>query len=305
MKRTLVKRPSIPSRRLGAIVVSRVETGEADLIVTFLTRELGLISAMAKNARHSLKRFGGVLLRPGMAAWFDFKVNPRFELAFVERGEFNPKVSPLPSNPVSLALTSWALELIRAFEAPRNPAPKSFNLLLRYLGRLAVCRNFQSPAAEARRLSIIFTKCYLELAGFGTNFKSCQICNRSASDFKIDLYPERAITENPSTTLQPQNADWFWDPHTGGIFCPQCQSYSAATASVLPRSLLKALVKIQGHSAKTEILAEHLFYAEDYFYRMASLQAGRNFKSRSVITALLRENGTKAKNWPCDSPRAA
>jgi DNA repair protein RecO len=305
MKKTLRKSPNLPTRRLGAIVVSRVETGEADLIVTFLTRELGLLSAMAKNARHSLKRFGGGLLSLGMAAWFDFKINPRFELAFVERGEFNPKVSPLPAKPICLALVAWALELIRAFEAPRNPAPKSFNLLLRHLGHLANCQNFESPALEARSLSLIFTKCYLELAGFGTNFKSCQICNCPTSVLKTIHNQDQTVSDKQLTNFNTENPNWFWDPHTGGIFCPKCQSYSASTATILPQNLLKTILKIKAQSTCAEISEENFFFAEDYFYRMASLQAGRTFKSKSVLKALLRKKGPNNNNWLKNPPQAA
>ena len=117
------REPAPPLQQLGAVVLFRAETGEADLIVTFLTRELGLISALAKNARKSIRRFGGGLLSPGTAAFYDFRIREKRELAFVERGEFNPKAPVLPADPLIQALAAQALELVRTFEAPKNPAP--------------------------------------------------------------------------------------------------------------------------------------------------------------------------------------
>ncbi|MDR1608521.1 MAG: recombination protein O N-terminal domain-containing protein, partial [Deltaproteobacteria bacterium] len=40
-----------PEKRLAAVVLARANSGEADLVVTFLTREYGLVTAVAKNAR--------------------------------------------------------------------------------------------------------------------------------------------------------------------------------------------------------------------------------------------------------------
>ncbi len=58
-KRTALR--TTPQLRTDAIVVRRVAYGEADLIVTLYTRELGKISALARSARRSRKRFGGGL----------------------------------------------------------------------------------------------------------------------------------------------------------------------------------------------------------------------------------------------------
>jgi recombinational DNA repair protein (RecF pathway) len=158
---------------------------------------------------------------------------------------------------------------------------------------------------EARRFSLIFTKCYLELAGFGTNLESCQICHQPANILGSVYNLDQTIIDQSSASFWPENTNWFWDPHTGGIFCPKCQSYSASTATILPHPLLKTLLKIKAQSKKAEISEEHLFYAEDYFQRMANLQAGRTFKSLTVLKTLLREKGSEKKNWLKNSPQAA
>nr|MDQ2647496.1 DNA repair protein RecO [Myxococcota bacterium] len=44
-----------------ALVLRRVEYGDADLIVTLLTLSLGRVSALARGARKSRRRFGGAL----------------------------------------------------------------------------------------------------------------------------------------------------------------------------------------------------------------------------------------------------
>ena len=49
------------STRTPAVVLKRVPYGEADLVVTLYTRDLGKLSALARSARRSQRRFGGVL----------------------------------------------------------------------------------------------------------------------------------------------------------------------------------------------------------------------------------------------------
>ena len=44
-----------------AIILRRIEYGDFDLILFFLTLEKGKLSAIAKSARKSTKRFGGIL----------------------------------------------------------------------------------------------------------------------------------------------------------------------------------------------------------------------------------------------------
>ena len=159
-------------RRLAAVVLAKTNYGEADLIVTFLTRELGLLSGLARYGRRSIRRFGGGLLSPGTIAWYDFTIKPNINLAFVERGEENPKAHRLPADPLVQCLAAFALELVRGFEAPGNPAEESFELLVRHLSRLARC---QGQWAK-RLVSLDFALKYLELAGFSPRLGGCLLC---------------------------------------------------------------------------------------------------------------------------------
>ncbi|MDR1395152.1 MAG: recombination protein O N-terminal domain-containing protein [Deltaproteobacteria bacterium] len=256
-------RISAPECRLGAVVLSRALSGEADLVVTFLTRELGLLTAVAKNARLSRRRFGGGLLNPGRAAWYDFRIRPGSDLCLVARGENNPGFPLLPEHPVALALGAWAVELVRSLEAPRNPAPRSFNLLVRHLVRLASCRHFQPPALPARRLSLGFTKCYLEAAGFGPSFKACRRCGR-----------------------QPQREQWAWDPALGAVYCPECRPGALET---VPGELIALLGQTETHLDAPPLTAPMMTLAESFLVRMASLAADRNFLSRRILAGLLLE----------------
>ncbi|MDR1085422.1 MAG: DNA repair protein RecO [Deltaproteobacteria bacterium] len=264
MKKTRQRGIGQPESRLGAVVLARANSGEADLVVTFLTRELGLITALAKNARKSIRRFGGGLLSPGRAAWYDFRLRPYAELGLVVRGEDNPQFPSLPPEPVALALASWAVELVRSLEAPRNPARLSFNLLVRHLVRLARCADFHPPALEPRRLSLGFTKCYLEVAGFGPDLSACEYCGQ-----------------------RPESGLWAWDAARGTVLCPKCTNSGDRAVS---GELLQGLSAIDNHLAAPSLSSESLATAEGFFVKMASLASDRAYKSRRVLAALLKDS---------------
>ena len=58
----MVRRARVASVRVRtqALLVRRVAVGEADLVVTFLTEERGIVAAAARAARKSARRFVGL-----------------------------------------------------------------------------------------------------------------------------------------------------------------------------------------------------------------------------------------------------
>lgn len=76
----------MPAASTPAIVLRAVDYGESDRIVTFLTRDAGKLSGIAKGAKRSQRRFGGAL---GLFAHVDlhYRQRPGAELAFLERAQ--------------------------------------------------------------------------------------------------------------------------------------------------------------------------------------------------------------------------
>jgi DNA repair protein RecO (recombination protein O) len=267
MPKRYPRSPSPPPQRLGALVLFRAESGDADLIVTFLTRELGLISALAKNAKKSIKRFGGGLLSPGTAAYYLFHMRERSDLAFVERGEFNPKAPKLPPDAITQALCAFALELLRAFEAPRNPALLSFNLSLRFLGRLAEIVDDNFPYLLRRSLTLAFTKLYMEIAGFAPDFTSCSSCGSApipGTIYSLDLgHPK--------------------------ILCQNCRNLDGPPSHAFDGSVILKLQSIVDLKNIPEFENDELNDAFDFYFAYASRSSGKLFKSRKVLEKYLVE----------------
>ncbi len=254
-------------RRLAAVVLARNHYREADLIVTFLTREMGLVSALARYGRRSVRRFGGGLLSPGVAAWYDFTFKPNIDLAFVERGEDNPRAARLPASPLIQSLAAFALELVRGFEAPGNPAEESFRLLVRHLSRLA-----RTEEAEAARLvSLDFALKYMELAGFGPRLEGCLLC-----DSPPDPKP-----------------GWRWDPLAGGLYCPSCAPINGGRVRPIPENILSRLSP--GETPPPPLSPADLSEAELFFEKLAERHLERPLKSMKAVRRLLKE--TADKTW--------
>lgn len=57
----MTRRVSHRAHRTLALLLRKVEHGETDLVVSFFTEALGRVSALARGARRSTRRFGGAL----------------------------------------------------------------------------------------------------------------------------------------------------------------------------------------------------------------------------------------------------
>ncbi|MDL2260093.1 recombination protein O N-terminal domain-containing protein [Deltaproteobacteria bacterium OttesenSCG-928-K17] len=258
--------------RLAGIVLSRVNYGEADLIVTFLTRERGLVNALARYGRRSIRRFGGGLLSPGASAWYDFTFKPGSTLAFVENGEENPKAPRLAPEALVQSLGAFALELVKGFEAPDNPAEESFNLLMRHLVRLA--RQIPPPEGipggraaytrSVRLISLDFYLKYLELAGFGPRLSGCLLCG----------------------TAPEAGPGWKWNPAAGGLYCPACAPPDRQGRAI-SQPLLERLSAVP--QAGQQALDDHdLAEAELFFEKLAEHHLGRRLKAMKTARQILR-----------------
>ncbi|MDR1038396.1 MAG: recombination protein O N-terminal domain-containing protein, partial [Deltaproteobacteria bacterium] len=269
--------PSRP-RRLEAVVLSRWRTGEQDLLVSFLTPELGLLSAIAKNAVRSVRRFGGGLLDPGSSAFFEFQIRGDSDFGLVARGERGAgSFTGLPKVPVMQALAGWALELVRAFESPRTPAREPFVLLAAHLKALAR-ESWTPPALAARSLSLGFTARYLEIAGFAPPIRSCRRCGKP-----------------------PSSGEWAWDAVDPRAFCQECLPLIGPLASLglapVPGRLLAAINALSPDVVPTAPLSrEEAALAEAYFWTLSSSVSGKGFLSRMSLERYLEEPGTATQS---------
>src|SRR5258706_16074030 len=102
-----------------AIVLRAVTTGEADRVVTLMTRSLGKVAAVARSAQKSRARFGGALSAfvVGQATLRDRR---GAELMLLEAFDARHDFTAIANDPLRYAHASYATELVRELSAPRH-----------------------------------------------------------------------------------------------------------------------------------------------------------------------------------------
>ena len=192
-----------------AVVLRTWPVHEADLIVSFFTRDYGKLRGVAKSALKSRKRFGGALEPMTLARAF-FAERPRQELARLDQLEIIR--SPLDSSvdATRLAILSFYAELLDEALPERDPQETVFRLLVSVLEQTAA---IQSESAEPRAAGPWMPLTYFSL--WMTRL--------------MGLLPDLAHCITCGEALQPAEA-WF-NSYTDGLFCNVHRTPNASALS--------------------------------------------------------------------------
>ncbi|HZH04087.1 MAG TPA: DNA repair protein RecO [Myxococcaceae bacterium] len=174
-----------------ALVLSTVDYGDADRLVTFLTSGRGKLTAFAAGARKSKRRFAGALepFTLVRAQLVERRGNTlRLDGVDIEQGFYAIRES-LPR----IARALYCLELCRELVRDQEPQPELYASLLSYLKAL--------EANQAGPTSLVaFELRALAHAGLMPRLDACARCGGA-----------------PTEGLR-------FDPDHGGIVCGACQS---------------------------------------------------------------------------------
>lgn len=117
-----------------SILLSCLDYGESDRIVSFFSLEHGRLKGFAKGARASRKRFGG-LLEPGNC--LNLSINLKQEgLSRIEAADVSDCYPELRSRLESLSLALYAFELVEQLTPEGQPLPRLYRLLSALLDHL-------------------------------------------------------------------------------------------------------------------------------------------------------------------------
>jgi DNA repair protein RecO (recombination protein O) len=120
-----------------AVVVRATPVGESDLVVGLYTRSLGRVSAVARGARSSRRRFAGAL---GTLVVIDVELSRRArasELWNLEQATAREDCSALAADPIGLGHASYGVELVRELTPLEVPEPAILDLLVELWRQLA------------------------------------------------------------------------------------------------------------------------------------------------------------------------
>jgi DNA repair protein RecO (recombination protein O) len=182
------------SQSTPAIVLRAVNYGEADRIVTLFGRDTGRVSALARGARKSQKRFaGGLGLCAVGEAWV--RERARADLATLERFDVAESHQTFATDVARMAHAAYAAELVGKLCAPKQVEVAVFDWLLAFL------RLLDAEGASAERLRVLEIG-LLGRLGFGPVVDTCAACGgRNGAGAGLG---------------------YRWDPDRGGAVCLAC-----------------------------------------------------------------------------------
>src|ERR1700678_3708789 len=153
-----------------AVVLRTWPLHEADLIVSFFTRDYGRVKGVAKAALKSRKRFGGALEPMTVArAWFAEK--PRQELVRLDQLEIIRSPLSAPVDHVRMAVLSFFAEVLDEALPEHDPQETIFRLLLAVLEQTTV----EQPWMPLTYFSLWMTR----LMGLLPDIAHCTACGEA------------------------------------------------------------------------------------------------------------------------------
>ncbi len=114
------------SRKDLAIIVKSIQFEERHRIVTAITQNHGMVTALAKNSVQS-KRFGGALDLFAASDWI-FRLKPHSDLAFIHEAQVRNAFENLPKDFMQYSLASTVTEFLLRIAPQNQDCPELFQL---------------------------------------------------------------------------------------------------------------------------------------------------------------------------------
>jgi len=272
----------MPGIQTEAILLRSVDFGESDRIVHFLTRDRGRLTAIAKGARRSRRRFPGTLDVFNRLE-IEGRLKPRASMAFLEQARLIDAFLEIRSDLARYALASFLTEMLdrlapeglRGAEAERLYAFAVESLSL-------ICRI--RPNATMR---VLLELRALDALGLRPEFGRCVRCGRV-----------------PGANVDAKHGVSFFIPD-GGIVCTACGvnldgliQMDLGTLRILERGLRSDV------SGLTEIQLgdEALVQADRLVFRFQRFHVGVELRSSPFLAEILPAKAMRVLD-PGEAPR--
>lgn len=156
-----------------ALLVRRVSYGESDLVVTLFTESLGRVSALARGARRSQKRFGGSL-EPMHTLVVRLDERAGAELLALREASLETPRHHLVRDLDRMQAAGRALGWIRRAAPPRTPEPGAWRVLIELMDRLDDEHDPRPPRLHLAELGLRL----LAALGWGLDLERCVRCGK-------------------------------------------------------------------------------------------------------------------------------
>lgn len=173
-------------KRTEGIVLKNFPYGDADLIVTYITRDFGILKVFAKSPRKTKSRFGSSL-EPLTYSKISFIGKEDVNLPRLTQSDIIKPFQSLREDFKCLYDISEIIKIFLAFHPERDGDIGAFKFFLDMLSQLE-----SSPKKDI--LYLYYKLKMLEISGYLPMLQVCGICesdimNSESFDFQIDFYP--------------------------------------------------------------------------------------------------------------------
>ncbi|RPH49706.1 MAG: DNA repair protein RecO [Desulfobacteraceae bacterium] len=201
-----------------AIVLRRIDYGDYDLILTFFTLKIGKISAIAKSAKKSTKRFGGIL---ELFSVLEVVCSSRMDrdLMILQEADLINSFSGIRADLNKTAYASYFAEMVNEWTELGAKQEELYFLLCHVL------KQIDTGCISDEISGILFLIRFASIAGIRPNLLKCSICS-----LEIDKIKEERI---------------IFDFSRSGIICPKCAGGKSAGRLSLSKGTIKQLLWVE------------------------------------------------------------
>ncbi len=258
----------MPGFTTDAILLRKIEYGDHDFIISFLTESKGKISVIAKNAKKSIKRFSGALdLFSVNHIHCTFPKKKKDGLIILSQADLENGFVNIRYDVFKTAYASFWVELIHFWLEEDKVQSGLYDLLLFSLDAL------NAGILSKEVLSLLFQIRFMSLSGFSPNIENCDICKTP-----VDLIEQKSIR---------------FDFKEGRIICQNCVKRRSKYGMTVSKGTLKQLVWINNSDVSRADRMKFSNFAikegEMLLEAFIPFYMGRDFKSLQFLKRLRQE----------------
>lgn len=199
-----------------AILLRKIEYGDHDLIITFLTRTRGKISVIAKNAKKSVRRFTGALdLFSTNHIQCAFPKKNKEGLIILTQTSMENPFAKIRYDVVKTAYASYWIEMVTHWLEEEKSQEALFDLLYFCLDML------DKSNIRSEVISLLFQIKFMSISGFAPNLDLCESCQTP-----LDQIVQKHLR---------------FDFKEGRILCPNCVKIASKFGMRVSKGTLKQL----------------------------------------------------------------
>lgn len=248
-----------------AILLRKIEYGDHDFIISFLTRSNGKTSVIAKNAKKSIKRFSGALdLFSSYHIQCTYPKKNKDALTILSQADLENGFINIRKDIYRTAYAGFWVELVHFWLEEEKPLEALYDLLLFSLMQL----NAGDMAKEV--ISLFFQIRFMNISGLSPQFETCLKC-----ETRIDDIEAKRVT---------------FDFKEGRLICGRCDRNTTRYGMKVSKGTLKQLFWINHSEAARTGRIRFSPYAikegQALLEAFIPFHIGREFKSLKFINQL-------------------